>query len=337
MEFYKKRNIGEVIGETFSFYRENFKSILKFGTPYLLIALAGWLITLIGLKGIIELIIKSFQSGNTPSFPDFSSLLFAFLGLMILSIALYLFQIGQTAFIKLKSEGEEITRKAISKEIKYGFWRIFGGTILLSFVIGIALLIIMLVVGGLVAGISMIGDGAAGILGVLLNLVIQIGLPAVVAPPFIFFQLIILIEKKGTIDSIKRAFEIHFKKFWNNFLTYLLLSFIQGILAGAFILVFYVVLLITIFIDFNPNDPDFFLDKIPAFFTIGAIGFPLIFGISTLAYLIVLFGMAFQYFNIVDNDKGISELEELKDAFDLPQKNQTDSNSLNEDKSEDKV
>jgi MFS family permease len=316
MEFFKKRNLGEVIGDTFSFYRENFREIFRVGWIFLLIFLLGWLVSLIGFKSLIELIIKSVQGGGTPSAPELGSLAFVFLGFFILGIGLYLFQLAQNALIVLKAKNEEATPEAIKSEIKYAFFRVFFGSILivLAIMVGVGI-IIGIIVGLITVALESMGDGL-GIFAAFVNMILQLVIPAIIAPPIIFFPIILLYKRKGTMNSISEAFKTHFKNFWSNFLTYFVLSLIQGIAAGVFMIIFYVIVLVTIFIDFDPNNPDLLLNKVPTFFIIGAIGLPIIFIVAAFAALILQFGMGIQYFSNEEKAEGVSEIDELKSLID---------------------
>lgn len=314
MEYYKIRKVGDLIGETFTFYKNNFKEIMKLNWGYLLVVILGGLITSIGFKSMMELTFKSAASNlRTSPAISLTDMAVSYFGLFIAMVGMYLFHLAQTSYITIKSEGKEATKAEVLKYVKYLFFRVFAGHF-------ITFLVIMITVGGLgfLIGYSSIGSSLGPVIavfGFLFLFVLYVFLIFALSVPMIFLPYQMLVKRTGVFQSIVESFKIHFRNFWPNVGALILLGLISYGISIAFYIVSYIISLLGIFMDFNPDDTNSFSDMGGIATVLMAVFSTLYFILNALVYQIMNFGMGLQYFSNLEKEEGKNEIEELKSQF----------------------
>lgn len=214
IELLKVRDFGEIITDSFNFVRQNFKPLIKcffvFSGFFLL---AGAL--LMGLNQA-----KIFTSIDSTDFGETSSVFtrtFGYMGMeywIALSLTLVgyiLLQVSMLSYIALYKEKGNIapTVEEVWGYVKYFFLRIFGGSLIIGFLVMVGILIVF---GGLYAATSS-NIFAAILLSILLLIV-----PLVYIYPIFSLIFPIIVFENGSFGySFGRAFTIIKRNWWVTF------------------------------------------------------------------------------------------------------------------------
>jgi len=207
IEFKKKRELGDILTDTFAFIRTNFKNllliILKNTAPaiiLLIIALAFMTYVYSDFIGGFSL---GIQTGDDMGSLDFSLMIISLIVLLIAGVLFYGTIFGTILhYIKsyVHNQGE-VNTEEISTGVKKDFWRIIGLSIL----------------SGLITGFG-------AMLCLLPGIYLYVPMSLVFA--------ILVFRNTGTFDSISESFELIKNEWWITFATLLVLGII-GMIIGA--------------------------------------------------------------------------------------------------------
>ena len=233
IELLKVRDFGEIITDSFNFVRQNFKPLIKcffvFSGFFLL---AGALLMALNQA-------KMFSTVGPTEFGDTSSVFsraFGYMGLeywlaLLLTLVGYiLLQVSMLSYMALYKEKGNIapTVEEVWGYVKYFFLRVFGGTLVLSFLIVVGILIVF---GGLYAAMSSNIFAAIGLSFLLLIV------PVVYIYPIFSLIFPIIVFENGSFGyAFGRAFTIIKKNWWATFGALFIMALIIWV-ASFFILI----------------------------------------------------------------------------------------------------
>ena len=204
----KERDLGEIITDTFTFIRQNFKSLsqvfISLILPILIISVAAGTYYQYATQEITNENI--FLENNNP-FATFTDLTNTFIPLLLTSIATLLFYVisylAILGSIKSYQLNAEIQLDFVKQELKDRFWGMTGLSVASSIMIIISLLLCIL------------------------------PFFYMIVPVIIMFP-ILVIENKSISDSISRAFELIKENFWPSLGTIIVMFLIIMFASGIF-------------------------------------------------------------------------------------------------------
>lgn len=229
IEFGKRRDFGNVIGDAFQFVAKNFKSLiagfLLYVGPFLLV---GLIAEVIAFKSL------GFWSLREETLPE--DLAFQFVpGLVVMVIFLLIASILLTSFIyaaiqKYQDEQEE--------PIIDNLWPYVRRNVVKVTVVMIALVFIFAVLAAILGVAASVG----GRLMTILVILISIPLFVYLVVPFTLLPYIYVNERVDLPGAVGRAFFLIRNKWWITFATIIVLGIIASLVAYLFIIPLYVIL-----------------------------------------------------------------------------------------------
>lgn len=284
IEFKKKRELGEILSDTFGFIRMNFKSlfltILKNTAPaiiLLVIALAFMTYVYSDFIGAFSL---GVQSGDDLGALNVSLMMISVVILLIAGVLFYGTIFGTILhFIKsyVQNQGE-VNPDEISAGVKKDFWKIIGLSILSGLISGFAFMLCVL--------------------------------PAVyVYVPLSLVFAILVFRNTGTFDTIGESFELVKNEWWITFATLLVIFIIGMIISAIFSLpaMFYGIFKgIVVASEGTFTDPSLMTDWISI--VLSVIGDLIRYFIM---YLLTAISSAFIYFNLNERKHHTGTLERI--------------------------
>lgn len=284
IEFKKKRELGEILSDTFGFIRINFKSlfltILKNTAPaiiLLVIALAFMTYVYSDFIGEFSL---GVQSGDDFGAMNVSLMMISIVILLVAGILFYGTIFGTILhFIKsyVQNQGE-VNPNDISAGVKKDFWKIIGLSILSGLMTGIAFFLCVL--------------------------------PAIyVYVPLSLVFAILVFRNIGVFDTIGESFELVKNEWWITFATLLVMSILGAIIGAIFSLpAFFYGLLKGVIVasEGSYTDPGFMMDWISI--TLSVVGDLIRYFVI---YLLTAISSAFIYFNLNERKHHTGTLERI--------------------------
>jgi hypothetical protein len=263
---YKEREFGEVFNVTFAFIKQEFRplgrAILVFILPFILI------------QGILGAIIQTSMMGSLKTFNILTDGIGAFYlnmirqiwPLWILLLVVYTMIFSTIAsYLKLYNQSdEEITIAALGNEIKKCFFPVLAGSILTGIVVMVGF--VFCIIPGIYLGVSLS-----------------------------VFLIAMVIEQRGIGDAFSRSFQLVQIQWWWTFL----LLFVTVIMMYIVTLVFQVPAMIigfgSVFHNLQTHT-----NPMEVFGPVYIIYTSVISAIQQLLYIVPIFFVAFQYFNLVE-------------------------------------
>ncbi len=207
IEFKKKRELGEILSDTFAFLRQEFKPFLatffKIVGPYLLVLLISFGFYYVSISGMTNMAFSNSSSDFNET--NFATMAVTVITLIVSSIATFVMAQSTTLYY-IKSYANtkgNINFNEIKKNVYKSFWSFVG-------------------------------------LGLLVGLCLFIGLifcffPAVyLYVPLTLSFAIMVFNKKDVIDSFSYSFQLIKEHWWITFATMFVLGIIVGVAGFAF-------------------------------------------------------------------------------------------------------
>lgn len=261
----KKRGIGDVISDSFSYYRIHFVQLMKvllvIPTPLIII---GAIFTGIFYSDFLQSTFTNNRSGMESNLP------YLFLGFFILGLGYLLLQVVVVEYMNIseKEEKANITFSMIINALKKN---------LLNYILGFLLLLLILSVG-----------------------IVFFILPGIFL--YVIFSIYfypIAVERKDPGASIKRSFELIWGKWWFSFVIYLIMSIIVSSITYA---LSFPLALLTGFSGFSSQDPQVLQESLNTFATVQ---FPIQMIISSLLASLFIVAIGINYYSIVEEKEEI--------------------------------
>lgn len=277
INFREVRDLGQILQDSAKFIRQNFLKILK---PSLIVVFVPIIIgsAIFALK-MHDLYSTMGQEYYNESFL-FSSMWGMFGGLFFILIAMLLFYIVSSGYIKQYVNGiENINFNSIWPEIRKNFFKILFSGILLIIIIYIGFL--LCIFPGIYLSV------------VLANLL-----------------LIMIIEDVGFGDAWNRSFSLIKEKWWSTFGLYFLTYIICMAVSYVAVLPVYAIMGIQMFTGFGQNSED----PAAVFESMSNVAWimPVYFLIGLLVVMVNITVIAFKYYSLVEEKEGIGEKESIE-------------------------
>ncbi|MFN3317005.1 MAG: hypothetical protein ACK40K_09355, partial [Raineya sp.] len=196
LNFFQRRELGEIVGFAFEFVKQNFfhyfVNILLLNVPIIILLVGGfWYLF---KTQTIEELLYVFRFGGVSSLIGFliAVFFFAFLWVSYASAITYNYYLLYIEKGAKKFSLQDLFAAAIGSMFRL---------LIANFVLGLILLVIFILFGALVGGLGQ--GGFSVLLGlVLLVLGLYFGIKLT------FFQIIVVREKLGAFEAIKRSFDL---------------------------------------------------------------------------------------------------------------------------------
>lgn len=280
IQFKRQRELGEIITDTFKFFRENykalFKALIKNVGPFFLILVAATIYYNYSTLGSLASgeLFKTFDTGMG------LGNLFASMAFLIVSILIYYALLYGTIlnFIKdyIQNDGT-ISQSNITHQVKYTFWELIG-------------------------------------LGVVSSIILFLGLALCVIPgiyvmvPLTLVFAILIFEKKDILGSISHSFQLIKNNWWMSFITifiFAILLYIIGLVVQIPMFLYTFVKAFTISSEISQGDPSSMFDWV--YVTLSVIS-------NVFQYLLYIFYAimtAFLYFNLNERKNYTGTIETI--------------------------
>jgi len=310
INFYQRRDIGNVVTDTFAFLKENFKTLFK-----AILFIPGPLILLGGIAfGLyFFFLVKLTTRGAIPDpymireFGIFFPLIYIllFIGPMLLVSTVY-------EYINLYINDKETTLGEIWKGVKKRFFltfKVFLGSFFLLFiatciVFGVFFFLLFLgstlglVTGGVIAGFFF--SFLTGCLAFAPFIYIAVTLSLVYS--------VCVYEGKGFRAGVRRSFSLISGKWWKTCGVIFVLAFISMGISMVFYLPFYLVLGIESYFSSDGDSSTTFVQIMKTVFTV------VLMAGTYLIYPLLFIGINFQYFSLVEEKDATGLLKKI-DSF----------------------
>lgn len=280
LELRKRRDFGEIIADTFQFFRQNFRQLLKaslyIAGPFLLIGAIFFSISYVNIISRMDM----YQG------PGMYYVLNMGFGILFIVVGMAMLYAVMHDYVKLLLEGhrkEEIQVADVWKLVRRDVWKAIGVNVVLAIMFGLIFFVIVFTVSLL------------GVLGVLFAFF------AIIGCAILFIRVSLahpaaLLENYPVFDSIGRSWEMTKNMFWMTLGT----AFILGIVVGLFSYIFYIPLIILmVVVGLNGGgsvDPTMQIVII----SLQAGGYFVMF----LGYMVPAMGLILQYLNCVERKEG---------------------------------
>lgn len=296
-EFYKQRDFGQKISDTFSFLLGNFKEIFVM-----------YLKTMLPIVALVSIVPAFFQKyilfGNAnPNsyFENFAPIIVTILyAIVYLLITLYGQSMINTYLYKKMIIDKQPDAELFNfqKAIIKNFLRIIVLALLIMIIVSICIAIPMFIFVGIFSSSP-----------ILMFLFMLIGMiPGIIVIIMLSYsQAICVFENVGPIDSISKCFKFGFTKWWSTLGLVIVIGLITGLLSGILSIPNSIVQFVQMLVYYGTRP--FFLDVISYFTNILSV-----FGAILLSTLSVT-AIAFQYAHVREIKEGVS-LEKQISEFD---------------------
>lgn len=213
IDFYKERNVGEVINATSVFIKTNFnsfvKSVLYIAGPFVLVASLFYSL----MQSNMVKITASMRNGSSTGF-GFSDI-YQYGGLTVLFSFLAMFFVFAVAYeyvtLYVKRYAEEPKVKDVWQAVVKDAWMIIKTFIGMFFVV----VVLFIFVGLAMVTFTALGAGlatlAGGLVGVVLGVLVALGVFALmfyITSPIVLIFNIRMQERKGFFDSLGRCYNL---------------------------------------------------------------------------------------------------------------------------------
>ncbi|MDR1545105.1 MAG: hypothetical protein LBS50_12040 [Prevotellaceae bacterium] len=313
IELYSVRRFSDMLGDTFSFVRQNFKPLFKglfyIASPALLVAMiAGFF-----FWQSYMLIVTAVANAATPDVTNqLASAGGGIFGALPMTLAIFIAStliLGVTfSYIRLYREDKEreITVSMLWQETKKYFWKLIGAQVLLGVLVFILIIIlaVFFAVTGVLINSNVVMTVLTGSLGGIAILCFCVWL----AVKFSFLMLFIVTENKSVFGSFSDSYKFTKGIFWKTFGFIVVISLLVGFASYICIIPGYILMIGgTLSGSMNFGNSANLMMASSALISVGI-------SISYLFYAVVFIGQSIFYHSIIEEREGISsnlEIEEI--------------------------
>jgi len=241
---HRRREFGEIIGDSFKILFRNFKSI---GTAFLIFVMPVFLImailvSIFGKGALQEIISMQGSPDNFNPLQLISGLSIFYIGIIICYIFLSVIIFCALKAYRLKADDSGIS----FNDIKPLFWKYVGPVSLSYLIVYLGPLIAL---AAIIGALAMINAALAGIVAFILTFV---WIYIVIA--WSLFGMAIIEGDMTAIDSIKRSYELVKDNWWAVFGVLLIASLIASILSSVLSMPYYIVSVISAITDIETGE-----------------------------------------------------------------------------------
>jgi hypothetical protein len=298
LELYKIRTFTELIGDTFVFVRQNFKSLFRglflIASPALLLAMiAGFFFW----QGYFSLI--TFSASGEGIAPT------RMLGIIPMYLCIFLAStliVGVTfSYIKFYREDKEreISVSMLWQGCKEVFWKLIGWQLLVGAIIMLVFFMCIIIAYSISNGNS---DVMVGI--VFLELLVSIAPVIYFFVKFSFSQFFIVIGDSGVMESFSGSYNFTCGVFWKTLGFLLMLNIIVGVVQYIFFIPGYIFMIIAAIAGAINGMDNVLTWTFSALMSVGM-------SISYLCYSVMFVGQAIFYFSEIEKEQGIVANREI--------------------------
>ncbi|MCL1867586.1 MAG: hypothetical protein FWF72_01370 [Paludibacter sp.] len=302
IELYKMRNFSEMLGDTFSFLRQNFKPLLKglffIASPALLLAMiAGFLFW----KNYLSLIVTDSvgrYGGSLGARVSGGMILFYLTAIISVTLIMNV----TYSYIKLYREDKEreITVSMLWQESKKYFWKIIG-----------ALFIIILAVIAFIILFTFVTMSLGSVIGytflfAFLIIIICILLVIFLGVKFAFFPLFIIVGDESIRDSFSGSYNFTRGIFWKTLGFVFVIVLIVGAASYIFLIPGYVLIFAGTITGLSSGmeSASFLMLLSSAVMSIGM-------ACAYMLYSVLFIGISIFYFSEIEKEQGVRANKEI--------------------------
>lgn len=299
INFRQVRSFGEVISDTFEFFRENARTLMVaifyYGGPPILLLSVFTGLFLLKYQNAIGKLGKG-AGGGIDSLSEITSSLFSWEMIMTIFLSLgstILLTTTVYSYVKIYvTTSEPITKESVWEMIKEKWLMVLGSTLAFGL-----LLMLIILFGMLLIGVT-VGIGALFILPAMVYLMVALSL-------FLHVQ---FMEETSFSVAVRRSFELVKGNFWSTFGVVMILFLIYAVASSVFGLPLQILSFLTTLntVQGATEEPGAVVKLLQILASILAnVG-------SYAAYPLINIGLFFQYFSIVESRENVGMLSQLE-------------------------